>query len=157
MSDKKAENPLDSEAYKKIIDYLPNADAEHLRRVALETAKSNPEFFIKALSKIGVDVENYSPEKNPVGVSSSNMPSMVAGTITVRAQHTHSHEDYYFSPQEWFGVAEGIAEGKRVHAIKAFRQATGTGLKEAKEAVDNLIVLYSEAELYADNFFTYQT
>ncbi|MEV4440298.1 ribosomal protein L7/L12 [Streptomyces sp. NPDC049577] len=35
-------------------------------------------------------------------------------------------------------VAALAAEGKRIHAIKAYREITGAGLKEAKEAVDRL-------------------
>lgn len=31
-----------------------------------------------------------------------------------------------------------VREGKKIHAIKVYREATGAGLKEAKEAVDRL-------------------
>lgn len=31
-----------------------------------------------------------------------------------------------------------IVEGKKLHAIKAYREITGAGLKEAKEAVDHM-------------------
>ncbi|MDF3302990.1 ribosomal protein L7/L12 [Streptomyces tropicalis] len=31
-----------------------------------------------------------------------------------------------------------VREGKRIEAIKVYREATGAGLKEAKEAVDRL-------------------
>lgn len=33
---------------------------------------------------------------------------------------------------------EAIAEGKKIHAIKLYREATGVGLKEAKDYVDSL-------------------
>lgn len=32
-----------------------------------------------------------------------------------------------------------MREGKNIQAIKAYRQATGAGLKEAKEAVEGMI------------------
>ncbi len=35
-------------------------------------------------------------------------------------------------------VHELVREGKLVHAVKAYREATGAGLREAKEAVDEL-------------------
>lgn len=35
-------------------------------------------------------------------------------------------------------VNELLREGKTIPAIKAYREATGAGLKEAKEAVDEL-------------------
>jgi antitoxin component of RelBE/YafQ-DinJ toxin-antitoxin module len=35
-------------------------------------------------------------------------------------------------------VREFIEEGKTIQAIKAYREATGTSLREAKEAVDEL-------------------
>ncbi|MFB7502854.1 ribosomal protein L7/L12 [Streptomyces broussonetiae] len=31
-----------------------------------------------------------------------------------------------------------VREGKKIHAIKVYRESTGAGLKEAKEAVDRL-------------------
>ncbi|PKW11120.1 Ribosomal protein L7/L12 C-terminal domain-containing protein [Streptomyces sp. 1222.5] len=31
-----------------------------------------------------------------------------------------------------------VREGKKIHAIKVYRETTGAGLKEAKEAVDRL-------------------
>ncbi|MEU1784644.1 ribosomal protein L7/L12 [Streptomyces sparsogenes] len=31
-----------------------------------------------------------------------------------------------------------IVEGKKIHAVKAYREITGAGLKEAKEAVDRM-------------------
>ncbi|MEU1406628.1 ribosomal protein L7/L12 [Streptomyces sp. NPDC005728] len=35
-------------------------------------------------------------------------------------------------------VAALVREGKKIHAIKVYREATGADLKEAKEAVDRL-------------------
>ncbi|MFI2200658.1 ribosomal protein L7/L12 [Streptomyces sp. NPDC020192] len=35
-------------------------------------------------------------------------------------------------------VAALVREGKKIHAIKVYRESTGAGLKEAKEAVDRL-------------------
>ncbi len=36
------------------------------------------------------------------------------------------------------GVREALAQGRRIDAIKQFREATGVGLKAAKEHVDEL-------------------
>ncbi|KOV59175.1 ribosomal protein L7/L12 [Streptomyces sp. MMG1121] len=35
-------------------------------------------------------------------------------------------------------VAALVREGKKIHAIKVYRESTGAGLREAKEAVDRL-------------------
>ncbi|MGV4986231.1 ribosomal protein L7/L12 [Streptomyces sp. NPDC001709] len=35
-------------------------------------------------------------------------------------------------------VAALVREGKKIHAIKLYRESTGAGLKEAKDAVDRL-------------------
>jgi ribosomal protein L7/L12 len=36
------------------------------------------------------------------------------------------------------GVVELVAQGKKINAIKLYRQETGVGLKEAKEAVEEV-------------------
>ena len=36
------------------------------------------------------------------------------------------------------GIAELLAEGRKIEAIKLYRERTGVGLKEAKDAVDRL-------------------
>lgn len=47
--------------------------------------------------------------------------------------HLHIQE---FGSAELHSVGMLTQQGKRIEAIKLYRQITGTGLKEAKEAVD---------------------
>ena len=35
-------------------------------------------------------------------------------------------------------IADAIISGNKIHAIKQYREATGTGLKEAKEAIEGI-------------------
>ena len=42
-------------------------------------------------------------------------------------------------PEPWSDEVNALVrEGKKIQAIKVYREATGAGLKEAKEAVDKL-------------------
>ncbi|EPD56180.1 MULTISPECIES: ribosomal protein L7/L12 [Streptomyces] len=42
-------------------------------------------------------------------------------------------------PEPWSAEIDALLrEGKKIQAIKVYREATGAGLKEAKEAVDRL-------------------
>jgi hypothetical protein len=36
------------------------------------------------------------------------------------------------------GIAEAVRQGKKIEAIKLYRQSTGVGLKEAKDAVEEM-------------------
>lgn len=35
-------------------------------------------------------------------------------------------------------ISDALIQGKKIEAIKAYRTATGTGLKEAKEAIETI-------------------
>jgi len=39
-------------------------------------------------------------------------------------------------------IVESLRQGKKLQAIKDYRESTGTGLKESKEAIDALIQKY---------------
>lgn len=44
------------------------------------------------------------------------------------------------SDREWIeAVTEALARGQKIEAIKIYREATGKGLKEAKDFIDELI------------------
>jgi Ribosomal protein L7/L12 C-terminal domain len=42
------------------------------------------------------------------------------------------------SPTAIDGIAELLAEGRKIEAIRLYRERTGVGLKEAKDAVDRI-------------------
>lgn len=39
---------------------------------------------------------------------------------------------------EWAGVRDLLAKGRKIEAIKLYRERTGAGLKEAKDAVESM-------------------
>lgn len=51
-----------------------------------------------------------------------------------------SHQGIHFGPMTGVhpAVADALARGKKVLAIYRYREATGAGLKEAKEAIEEL-------------------
>jgi len=115
------------EAYKKLLEFMTFASSEHFRAVAMETAKSNPTFFIKALEKNGYSfddavIKNKAPlsdSKNPV-----NLFHPEYGTVAIMLK-------------DILPIAYHIKETKKVNAIKAFREVTGFGLKQAKTYCDS--------------------
>jgi len=48
-------------------------------------------------------------------------------------------------------ISEALAEGRKIEAIKIYREATGEGLKDAKEFIDTLIpkLVEQDPEKYA--------
>lgn len=59
--------------------------------------------------------------------------------------------DRELDPQLIEDIAEMLAQGHKIEAIKAYRKATGLGLKESKEFIDQLIpqLLEQDPERFA--------
>ena len=47
--------------------------------------------------------------------------------------------DPELKPEDIVQITNALAQGSKIAAIKAYRKATGKGLKESKEFVDQLI------------------
>ncbi len=45
------------------------------------------------------------------------------------------------TPEECQRIADALAAGRKIEAIKTYREATGKGLKEAKDFIDALIAV----------------
>ena len=56
--------------------------------------------------------------------------------IRIRYQ---SRMDDHLSQQEVEAIGDALASGKKIEAIKIYREATGKGLKESKESIEALI------------------
>ncbi|HOX36426.1 MAG TPA: ribosomal protein L7/L12 [Candidatus Brocadiia bacterium] len=56
------------------------------------------------------------------------------------------------TPEDRKNIAEAIASGKKIEAIKIYRNATGQGLKESKDFIDALIekLVAEDPVKYAD-------
>lgn len=103
------------DAYEQVIDYLANKNDAEMIGIALETAKSNPEFFIRALNTVrstGAIINLQSTGMWLFGASQS------------------------ISPAELDSVIRFVGYKKMVNAIKELRSYTGQGLKEAKDVCD---------------------
>lgn len=47
--------------------------------------------------------------------------------------------DNNLTPEQNQKISDALASGRKIEAIKLYRQATGAGLKEAKEAIEALL------------------
>jgi hypothetical protein len=102
------------DAYEQVIDYLANKNDAEMIGIALETAKSNPEFFIRALTKVR---------------STGEIILQNSGIWLPSATQS-------ISPAELIGVIIFVGHKKMVQAIKELRSYNGQGLKEAKDVCD---------------------
>ena len=50
------------------------------------------------------------------------------------------------TPEQNERIREALAEGRKIEAIKVYREATGCGLREAKEFIEALIPRLKEQE-----------
>jgi ribosomal protein L7/L12 len=63
-----------------------------------------------------------------------------------------SHTDVNLSDKEVTEIAKFLKDGKKIYAIKAFRQATGKGLKDTKDFIDNFGVGNEASKLFIRMF-----
>ena len=132
------------EAYKKLLDFMTKATPDHFKAVAMETARSNPEFFISALEKNGYslsdDGNNVTTEWGfnifKDGVKKDNVRLTIDQIKEIVRQY-----DYHNG-------------GKKVNAIKRCREITGKGLYEAKAVCDYILITSDVVDVVSvDAFF----
>ena len=61
----------------------------------------------------------------------------------VQALSNTSHQSVSLDPATTQRIVDLIRSGNRIDAIKEFRQATGVGLKEARDAIDGMVVAFT--------------
>lgn len=64
------------------------------------------------------------------------MPNLSPTSMTGSASSPVTPEDLGEYAGNWANIDALIRKGKKIEAIKAYRQATSSGLKEAKDAVE---------------------
>jgi len=77
------------------------------------------------------------------------MVTTVGGTLA-RATYPRNPEDHTtmaeLSEDQIQQITDALAAGRKIDAIKIYREATGMGLKEAKDWIDALIATLKEKE-----------
>ena len=64
----------------------------------------------------------------------------VLGRIEAKLDHLMKHANIEFEPYRGLApeVVDALQRGKKIEAIKSYRSATGLGLKEAKESIEDI-------------------
>jgi ribosomal protein L7/L12 len=64
----------------------------------------------------------------------------VLGRIEAKLDHLMKHANIEFEPYRGLApeVIDALQRGQKIEAIKSYRAATGLGLKEAKEAIEDI-------------------
>lgn len=77
----------------------------------------------------GAIMPNLSPTTPPTPATAAPAPARQPGTPAAAEQPAETSGN-------WSSIDPLIRKGKKIEAIKAYRQATSAGLKEAKDAVE---------------------
>jgi hypothetical protein len=127
-----------TKSYMEVIDYLPTAKPDEMVGIALETAKSNPEFFMMALNAIRT--RGLSNLSNII----TNRPN---NNIPVRKYYvaTNHLTQFEISATRLIQNIKSnlVMDTKKVSFIKDVRDATVLGLKEAKDFSDFIFDTWS--------------
>lgn len=129
-----SEDTTTVDSYKEVIDYLLIAQHKELLGIALETAKSNPAFFMKALALVR-ERDGISPSTSPTigDLINQNLQSPKKRyTIDIGSM------GYVFiDANELISLISNMnTNNKKFEAIKRLRELTGLGLNGAKDIVD---------------------
>lgn len=63
-----------------------------------------------------------------------------------------TEKDVSFSDQQVYNIAEFLKSGKKIYAIKAFRAASGKGLKDTKDFLDKFGLGEGASQLFISMF-----
>lgn len=128
---KMSEDTTAVDSYKEVIDYLPTAQHKELLGIALETAKSNPAFFMKALELVR-ERDGITPSPTIGDLINQKLNAVKQYTIDIGSMGY-----VYIDATELITlISEMNKNGKKIEAIKRVRELTGLGLREAKDIVD---------------------
>lgn len=96
------------------------------------------DLVLAALLMVVVALQLYAAARSDRDRRTARQLARIERKLQLTLDHLGVVEDDQAPPQ----VRHHLERGDKLQAIKAYREATGSGLKEAKDAVDELAIRY---------------